>query len=96
MPPKNPPMYYIAIRDKKEIGFVLLARTDAGYVGQPKAFSWNDVLREYADAVVKYGADNVEVSEVKYLRLVGHVEEIPADASVPWAQAGKFNYQEPK
>jgi len=96
MAQENPPQYYIAIREKKEIGFVLKARTDASYVGQPKTFCWNDVLREYADAVVKYGADNVEVSEVKYLRLVGHVEEIPADASLPWAQAGKFNYQDPK
>ncbi|MFA6383359.1 MAG: hypothetical protein WCX17_02960 [Parcubacteria group bacterium] len=90
------PLYHIAVRRDKKIGFVLIERTDSGYVGNPKWFSREDMLVEYAKLVTEFGGKNVVVSEVKFFFLTGHVEEVSSESRLPWMKGGTFEYIEPQ
>lgn len=90
----NNPLYQIAVRRDEKIGFVLIARNDDGYVGEPKWFHREEMLETYAELVTEFGGKNVSVGEVKLFFLVGHVEEVPDENNMPWMNAGKFLYEE--
>jgi hypothetical protein len=87
------PLYQIAVRRDKKIGYVLIERTDSGYVGNPKWFSREDILTEYAKLVTEFGSKNVVVSEVKFFFLKGQVEEVSVGNNLPWMKAGTFEYE---